>query len=100
MKVRSNITYTATQYNKPGDHPDEYIWSVAVPIICENPFTLGTLADCKPENLRYAIMQIEDKYGPRGLEVKFGWWVLHNEKGEPVKTMSNEDFLKNYVEEK
>ena len=70
MKIRSNIVYEATQYNKRGDHKWEYVWSGAIPILDEEPGLpwpesgrLASLDECKIEDLRYAVYVNEDHTG-------------------------------------
>jgi hypothetical protein len=112
MKVRSNKVYTVTQYNKKGDHPNEYIWSISTPIIGEDPDRkwprsgrLGTHEECRPEDLRYGIIDLSKEggmkcVGERGrdyLEIELGWWIFECN-GEIVGACSDKLFHRDFIQ--
>lgn len=107
MKVRSSRIYTATQYNKRGDHPNEYVWSQATPILDELPGEenkwpvtgrLGTLDECKPENLRYSVFEEINNTSGKYWDLELGWWILERD-GKVVSAISPERFLTDFEHE-
>jgi hypothetical protein len=94
--------YKATQYNKRGDHRFEYVWSIATPIIDEEeglPWPesgrLGSLDECKPENLRYSVFVNEEHKSDIGgkdfFEVNLTDWILEID-GSVVGVISDEQY--------
>lgn len=104
MMVRSKRIYSAIQYNKRGDHPAEYVWSDTMPILDEEegvenkwPMTgrIGTLDECDPKNLQYAIMLNNPNNDYLTLEL--GEWIIE-ENGEVVGILSPERFKQDFEE--
>lgn len=102
MRVRAKAIYEAKQYLKRGDHPNEYVWSVSTPILDEDPSKpwpdsgrLGTIDECKPEDLRYAVFATVDKKDREFFELGLGWWVLERD-GRVVAVRSPEVFDRDF----
>lgn len=102
MKVRSKHIYTATQYNKRGDHPKVHVHSTSVPILDEKPGEenkwpvtgrLATLAECDPLYIRHQVKIMLNYY-----DVQLKDWII--EIGDDiVDIVSPEKFAAKYEED-
>jgi hypothetical protein len=107
MNVRSKKVYKATQYNKRGDHPNEYIWSESTPIIGEkegaenrwpNTGRLGTLDECEPTALRYVVhvtMADARKANRKSFPLNLSDWILERD-GKVVGVMPDALFKRDF----
>jgi len=102
MKVRSKFSYTATQYNKWGDHPNEYRNCNGIPIVPveegkaptwgknERLLTIDECAATVPENMEYSIFATKGgRYEDGCWRIVFGNWIL--ERGGKVVGVLNSD---------
>lgn len=100
----SSRTYQCVQYNKRGDHPNDYAWAVAIPIVDEdpnNPFPVSGRLDhslVKPEDWRYSVFETQDKdVKGKIFDLKLGWWIIELN-GKVISVKSPEEFERNFKE--
>ena len=99
MKVKSKHSYTATQYNKIGDHPKVHVHSTSVPILDEKPGKenkwpvtgrLATLEECNPLYIRHQVKIMFNYY-----DVQIKDWIIELD-GNIVAIVSPEKFAAKY----
>lgn len=102
MKARAKAIYEVTQYLKRGDHPNEYVWSSASPILDEIPGKrwpasgrIGTLDECNPDDLRYSVFATAEKKDNEYFKLGIGWWILERN-GRVVATRPPDVFARDF----
>lgn len=72
MYQKKAVPCLATQWFKRGDHPAVYSWSLATPILSENPLVLG-----EPTEWAHSVIQYDEHGTPKTSDrIKPGYWVV------------------------
>jgi len=105
MIVRSNRVFYVTEFLGVDSHRSGYVWSNVIPIIDELPGEdnkwpktgrLGTLEECKPEDLQYAVHK---NNGVDYFDLNIGDFILE-ENGDVVGTFPPGEFKRKFEEVK
>lgn len=106
MIVRSNRVFRAITYEGKGTYRNDHVWSIATPIIGEEsgeenkwPATgrLGTLEECKPENIRYSVHNATFAEDGKYWDLRIGDIILE-EDGCVVSVVTPKTFKQKFEE--